>query len=436
MAYETAASIAEGLEADITSGTLLPGDRLVPVRQLAAQLHVSPATVASAYRRLRERGIVTGRGRQGSIVASSVQPLLTQVVPVPEGIIDALRGSPDPRLLPELGPAFAVATAQPQAHYGDGLVDPTLATAAREIFGRDGVPADHIVVTSGAMDAVERVISAQGLRRGSRIGVEDPGHVPVHQLVRSAGMELVPLAIDQEGLTPAALRAALTAGLDALIVTPRCQNPTGAAFSRDRATTLSAMLEPHPDLVLIQDDHAGMVSGVDYHGLTPPGERHATVRSLGKSFGPDLRLALVAADTYTHDRMSVAISNGPGWVSHLLQRAAAHLLTDEDTVVIVANAAQSYRDRRQRLIDRLDAHDVIAHGTSGLNVWIPTLDEQLAVEAARGAGFAIRAADTYRIRSGPAVRVTVSNLDNNHIDALVEALAASRLPQTAHSLPM
>jgi DNA-binding transcriptional MocR family regulator len=273
------------------------------------------------------------------------------------------------------------------------------------------------------MDAVERVIAAQGFRVGDRLGVEDPGHVPVHQLARSIGLELVPIEVDEEGVTPAGLAAALRRGVSAVVVTPRAQNPTGAALTPDRASALNEVLASRPEVAVIQDDHAGPVAGVAYAGITPPGPRWATIRSLSKSLGPDLRVALVAGDARTVDRVEAALTNGPGWVRRILQRTAAHLLRDQPTAKLVEAAAESYRQRRRQLIEALGARGVAATGRSGVNVWIPVRDEQAAVEAARSAGYAIRAGDPYRLSSTPAVRVSISGLDRNQIDELAAAIA-------------
>ena len=429
----TATSIRDRIEADINAGVRRPGERLPPVRTLATELNVSPNTVAAAYKQLRGRGAVTGRGRQGTIVAPLSRPTFSQLTPVPDGVIDALRGSPDPRLLPELAPAFAAATNGLEVGYGEQLVDDGFAATARDMFERDGVGASNLTVTSGAMDAIEKILSANDLRPGDRVGVEDPGHIPVHQLVRARGLQLVPLAIDSEGIMPDSLSKAFEQNLAALIVTPRAQNPTGAALTQQRAAELSNVLSNQPDTLLIQDDHAGAISGADWIPLTPPGDRHAIIRSLGKSLGPDLRISVTVGDATTVDRVSVAISNGPGWVSHILQRAAAHLLTDKATVKLVAKAEQSYADRRTRLISALAAYGVDASGPSGINVWIPANDEQAIVEAARSGGFAIRAADSYRIESRPAVRVTIANLSREQIDSLASVIATAS--KRNHSSP-
>jgi len=429
----TATSIRLQIEAEVNAGDRLPGGRLPSVRALATELGVSPNTVAAAYKQLRDRGVVIGRGRQGTVVAPLTRPTLSQLTSVPAGAIDALRGSPDPTLLPDLGPAFATATTGAEVKYGDRLLDDSFADAARAMFTDDGIDATHLTATSGAMDAIEKILRANDLRPGDRVGVEDPGHIPVHQLVRAAGLELVPLAIDEHGIRPEALRSAIDQNLAALIVTPRAHNPTGAALTEKRANELSDVIADQTDLLLIHDDHAGAISGAGWFSVVAPGPRHATIRSLGKSLGPDLRISVTVGDAVTVDRVALAISNGAGWVSHLLQRAAAYLLTNAVAMTLVAEAERSYADRRERLISALAEQGIAASGVSGINVWIPTSDEQAMVEAARAAGFAIRAADAYRIESAPAVRVTIANLTEAQIDQLAATIAAVK--GTGHYSP-
>ncbi len=426
MVRPSARQIALDIENAIISGRLEPGRRLAPVRELAIELGASPTTVAAAYRKLRERGLVTGRGRQGTRVAPLPLRRAALEHRVPAGLVDATNGSPDPNLLPALAPALTAAATQPQPLYGTDQMVAELLEVAREQFESDGIDADEITVTSGAMDAVERVLRAQDLRTGDRVGVEDPGHIPVHQLVRSAGLEPVPLPVDVAGITPPGLETALRRGLAAIIVTPRAQNPTGAAFTGERVADLNAILAGHPEVLVVQDDHAGPIAGTPWIDLRPPGARWATIRSVGKSFGPDLRLALVAGDERTIDRCTVDIANGPGWVSHLLQRTAARLLTDPGVIEAVGAATEIYRQRREGMITALARRGVAASGPSGLNVWVPTPDEQAAVEAARLAGYAIRAAAPWRIVAPPAVRITISTLGEADIESLADALAPAR----------
>lgn len=426
MPRTSARRISLDIEDAIISGRLQPGSRLTPVREMAVKLGVSPTTVSAAYRRLRERGLVTGRGRQGTRVAPLPQRGSALEHPLPVGLVDAAGGSPDPDLLPPLAPALTAAGHRHRPLYGTGQIIDELAAVAREQFSSDGVDSGEITVTSGAMDAVERVLRAQFLRTGDRVGVEDPGHVPVHQLVRSAGLEAVPIPVDDKGITTGGLRSALSRDLRALIVTPRAQNPTGAAFTPERATALSRILAGHPTVAVIQDDHAGPISGTPWVGLDPPGPRWATIRSVGKSYGPDLRLALLAGDTLTVNRCTADMANGPGWVSHILQQATAHLLTDPGCAETVRVATETYRRRREGMIAALARRGVASTGPSGLNVWVPTPDEQAAVEAVRAVGYAVTAASPWRIVSPPAVRITISTLTPDDMERIADALAPSR----------
>lgn len=65
--------IREGITARIASGELHVGTRLPPVRSLAEQLGVAPGTVARAYKELEAAGVVTTRGRAGTVVSGGVE---------------------------------------------------------------------------------------------------------------------------------------------------------------------------------------------------------------------------------------------------------------------------------------------------------------------------------------------------------------------------
>ncbi|KAB1103364.1 GntR family transcriptional regulator, partial [Micromonospora aurantiaca] len=68
IAGSTSAAISASVESGIRTGGLAPGDALPAVRALAAELDVSPATVAKAYQELRQRGLVATAGRHGTRV--------------------------------------------------------------------------------------------------------------------------------------------------------------------------------------------------------------------------------------------------------------------------------------------------------------------------------------------------------------------------------
>lgn len=418
----SAAALVKAIERRIALGELGPGDRLPSVRSVSDQLGIGHNTVASAYRQLRERGAVVGRGRQGTTVAD--RPLVTPVLsaPVPDGVTDAMTGNPDPALLPAIAAHVADATGDVRrVRYGGAAVHPDLATEAARALAADAVPVQHITVVSGAMDAVERLLTLH-TRPGDAVAVEDPGYPAVHQVVTGLGLDVVPVSVDPRGPDPASLAQALQRGVQAVVITPRAQNPTGAALDLQRSAALDEVLAGHPDVLVVLDDHAGPVAGTDFVGLAYDRPRWAVVRSVAKSLGPDLRVALLAGDADTVARVEARLQLGPGWVSHILQRTVAGLLADPAAAESAAAARASYARRRARLATRLEAAGVATWSASGLNVWIPVDSEPTVIAAMRDRGWAIRAGEGFRITSAPAVRITIAGLDERQIDAIADDL--------------
>ena len=169
-----AEAIAASVEEGIARGALAPGAALPPIRGLAQQLGVNPNTVAAAYRLLRDRGAVESSGRRGTRVRDrpATTPRSLRGLAVPPDVRDLSTGNPNPALLPVI--AAAPARPGPVVLYGHPPIAPALAEHATAELVADGVPADHLAVTSGALDGIERVLSAH-LRPGDRVAVEDPG---------------------------------------------------------------------------------------------------------------------------------------------------------------------------------------------------------------------------------------------------------------------
>ncbi|WP_189168272.1 aminotransferase class I/II-fold pyridoxal phosphate-dependent enzyme [Pilimelia anulata] len=421
---DNAATIAAGIEAGIRAGALPPGTALPPVRGLAGQLGVAAGTVARAYTDLRRRGVLETAGRHGTRVRPR-PPIAaaTPAAPAPAGPGDHAAGEPDPALLPDLRPALAALAADPRpATYGTAGPLPGLLAAARERLAADGVPADHLTVTAGALDAIDRLLSAH-LRPGDRVAVEDPGWGNVHDLIAALGLTAVPLPVDDDGPTVAGLRQALGARPGAVVVTSRAHNPTGAALTAARSAALRELLGAHPDVLAIEDDHSAELSGVPLHPLAGSTRSWAYVRSTAKPYGPDLRLAVVAGDAATVGRVAGRMRLGAGWVSTLLQRLVLHLWTDPAATARVAAARAAYADRRDLLRAALADRGLTAHGRTGLNLWLPVADEAHAVTVLRERGYHVAAGSRYRLGAPPGVRVTISTLTAAATPALADALA-------------
>jgi len=416
------------VETAVRSGTVLPGETLPPVRSLAADLDVSPGTVASAYKLLRQRGVVLTAGRHGTKIRGR-PPLgarAAKQLPVPPGVTDLAAGGPDPRLLPAFGPRLARIKPDPAGYERAGAL-PELLEIARRRLGADGVPTEGLTVSNGALDGIERVLTAH-LAAGDPVAVEDPGWGNLLDLIAALGLRPVPVPVDDSGPSEAGLRAALDAGARALVVTSRAHNPTGAALTAERATLLRDVLRDRPDLLVIEDDHAAELSDTPLATLAGVTRSWAFVRSASKPYGPDLRLAVLAGDETTVARVDGRMRMGPGWVSTVLQHLAVELWRDQAVADLVHRARDSYAERRDGLVAALAERGVPACGRTGINVWVPVADETAAVARLRDAGWAVSPGAIYRLASPPAVRITISLLDPAGVAPLADALAAAERP--------
>ena len=116
------------------------------------------------------------------------------------------------------------------------------------------------------------------------------------------------------------------------------------------------MLARHPHVLVIEDDHFWALSAAAYHRITPAEmPRWALVRSVAKFLGPDLRVALVAADEETADRLHARLGPATTWVSHLLQHAVAGMLADPRIERLRDRARDAYAERAALLVDALRA---------------------------------------------------------------------------------
>lgn len=426
----SASEIAASVESAVRDGRIRPGEQLPTIRALAGHLELSPMTVASAYRELRRRGILTTAGRRGTRVAARPPlPVRTRVY-VPAGARDLATGNPDPELLPPLTEVLGRIDASPRRMLDEGKL-PALVELAAAQLRADGIPAAGIAVVSGALDGIERVLDAH-LGFGDKVAVEDPGFVRAFDLLRPLGLELEPVGLDERGPRPVDLERALARGARAAIITPRAQNPTGAALDEHRAAELREVLAAYPSVLVIEDDHAAGVAGTP--ALTLADARRsswAIVRSVSKSLGPDLRLAVLAGDETTVGRVEGRQLLGTGWVSRILQQLVAALWSDPKTLERLAGAEAAYTERREALLAALERRGVEAYSRSGLNVYVPVAEETAVAASLLDRGWAVTALDRWRLESPPGIRVTIATLHPDEADRLADDIVFSLTARTS-----
>ena len=424
----------------VTEGVLAPGDRLPTVREIAADLGVSPATVSAAWQALARAGVVVSRGRAGSFVQASRRDWLTRRVqglsgPVDEGRLDLSSGTPDPALLPTLGEAFARVSLRADAgRYHDLPVLPELAAVLTESWPSR---TETITVVDGALDGISRVLE-QVVRFGDRVAVESPGFPYFFDLLDALGAEAVPLDLDDEGVVPASLTRALAQHPSAVILQPRAQNPTGASMTTRRAQQLAGAVRAARGgerVVIVEDDHSALIAmapEVTLGRWLPDQVVH--VRSFSKSHGPDLRIAALGGPAALVERLIARRMLGPGWTSRLLQAALLDMLTRVEAVEQVRVARRAYRDRQEELVGALRRRGIALLPPDGINLWLPVADERAAHVRLAAAGIVVAAGGPFVVHKPSAsddapqayVRVTAGLIARGGAAVAAELAAASR----------
>ena len=434
IAGATAAAIARSIEQGLHRGRTGPGDPLPTVRDLAEGLKVSPATVAAAYKVLRHRGLISGHGRRGTLVARRAPTPLSSSAsrePAATGVIDLTTGNPDPALLPPLAPALGAVSPEPRLYGAPQHIRPLVTFAAGE-FEADGIDSRFVTVVSGALDGIERILR-EHLRPGDHVAVEDPAFPGLLDLLKASAFLVIPFGLDDEGPLPQEVDAALRRRCHAIVITPRAQNPTGAAMTERRARELQRILRRYPEVVLIENDYAGPISGAPPMTLTGGAERWTVIRSTSKFLGPDLRVAVMAGDELTVSRVQGRQSLGARWVSGILQQLALAMWSDPSSGRRLARAADIYAQRRTALLDALASRGIEARGRSGLNVWVPVREESVVTHALADRGWAVAAGERFRVASPPAVRVTIATLASPDTERFADAVADVMRPSSRGS---
>ncbi|MCU1374851.1 MAG: putative transcriptional regulator (GntR-family) [Actinomycetia bacterium] len=423
----SARGIAAGVSRLVRSGAAKEGERLPTVREVASALGVSPTTVSEAWQALTAAGAIEPRGRSGTFVRAQPHPhgplRYRRITESPGHYrLDLSTGTPDPALLPDLKRALSkLGRKDLTTNYLDDPVVPELdgVLRARWPFSPEG-----LTVVDGCLDALDRVSSVV-VGFGDRVLVEATTFPPLLDLLEDLGAEVIPVAIDEEGLVPSSLEAGLTHDPVALFVQPRSHNPSGIVLTERRAKKLVPLLRGKATMI-VEDDHAGDVSCaplVSFGRHFP--ERTVHISGFSKSHGPDLRLAAVGGAGAVVESVVSRRRLGAGWSSRILQRVLATMLSEPQHTG-VAEAREVYAARRAAMASALLERGVDTGGSDGFYLWVPVRDEQSALVALASQGIGASPGTPFEAQPPGVdhIRVTVG-LVTDDADGLADALVAA-----------
>lgn len=454
------AQLEDAICAAIDNGGLPPGTRLPASRVLAEALHVSRGVVSEAYAQLAAEGWIevrhgaapvvravpaAGLGRRDANGTRGKSPGPGDARGVAAGGRVAEGGGVGP-LVPRLDltatapdlsafPRRAWATALRRAlaelpdaalDYGDPRGDDELRGELAAYLVRvrgTAARADDLAITSGYTQGLWLTCRALRRRGATRVAVEDPSLDDSWGTIRSAGLEVVGVPVDGDGIDPARLDA------DAVLVTPAHQFPTGAVLSPERRRALLAW-----GGIVIEDDYDSEYR----YDRAPVGtlqrlapDRVVYLGTASKTLAPALRLGWVLAPpdlaaAIAAERWAVD-SGGPA----ITARAYARLLAGGEVDRHLRRTRREYRARRDELVAALQALpgcavDGVAAGLHLLLRLPPGTDEDAVVARLAAKRIRVNGLNTYRLApraDDPALVLGYGRLQRPAIAGTVSALA-------------
>ena len=396
--------LAEALKRAVDRGEIPLGTVLPPERALARSLSVSRATVVAAYDRLKSEGWLDsrqgsgtwvrrpsdGRDRGGLDAVATAKLFLSDdgheqrsgpgepafdADEVIELSVAAVAGSPTVnRLIGSLTPTEIAETTAHHGYLPQGLR--ALREAVAHRFTTTGLPtgADHVVITTGAHQAIS-LVARQTLKEGDTVLVESPTFPGALDVFGRFGARIVPLPVDRHGVRTEVLPDLFERAEPRLIyVSPHFHNPTGAVLPLERRRQLGE-LAAAAGTVVIEDLAMSdvVLDDVDLPPsiacLTPQAAVH-TIGSTAKLFWAGLRIGWVRSPDDWAVRMlatKTVADLGSPLISQLL---AVKMLEHLDQVQ--AERRAELVPRRDLLCDLLATHLpdwTWERPAGGLSVW-------------------------------------------------------------------
>jgi GntR family transcriptional regulator / MocR family aminotransferase len=422
----------------IRRGRLPRGTPLPATRRLAAELGISRGVVIEAYQQLIAEGYLTSRAGGYTRVAIGPEP------PVEPTRVDSPRppeidfspcladGSMFPRsswlrsmkrVLNEADIGYISGRGAPRLHEA-------LAAYLNRVRGTSARPND-IVICNGYAQGISLVVAVLAKLGARRLAVEDPSAdddaVPV---ARAAGLELVGVPVDEDGVSVEALDGL---DADALVLTPSHQWPTGAVLSAPARAAAVRWARARGALIVEDDydaeyryDRAPLGA---LHGLAP--DRVIYAGTASKTLAPGLRLGWLIVPPHLVDHVAEAKTLADRGSPVLDQLAFADFLDRGEFDRHLRRMRPVYQRRRDALLAALRSRlpdfqpAGIAAGLHLVAYLPPGVDEEPLIAAAARRGVAIYGLAPYRLshEGRPALIFGYATLDEATLERGVTLLA-------------
>ncbi len=248
--------------------------------------------------------------------------------------------------------------------YGSGQGDPDLRERICTVMALEGIAAhpDDVIVTTGSQQALD-LVTRIFLDPGDVVLAEAPSYVGALQTFQSYQAEVVHVPMDQDGLVPEALSAAIAACAAAgrrmkfLYPIPNFHNPAGLSMSAARRAEVLSVCR-RAGLLVVEDNPYGLLGfeGEPARALrADDGDGVIYLGSFSKTFAPGLRVGWAVAPHGVRDKLVLAAEATMLCPSSFAQLAVSTYLGTAPWQEQIKIFRELYRERRDAMLDALAA---------------------------------------------------------------------------------
>ena len=358
-------AIADAMADAIKFGTLRPGEKLPPHRDLAWRLKVTVGTITRAYKEAEIRGLLAGEVGRGSYVrGGSGTAAIPRSDSGPADLVDLSHSIPPPVITAaEFDAALAHVMREPERL---SLLDytPPEGYARHRQMGsrwltRCGITvsdADVVVCAGAHMGLIATMPDI--IESGEAIMAENLNYPSLKPSMKSLGIGTIALEMDEHGLLPPAFeQAARNGDSRVLYLVPTLQNPTTHTMPRERREAIVDIARRY-NITIVEDDIFRLlddrVQPPSFYNLAP--ERTFYITSLSKALAPGLRVGFVATPPGRARMLRVNQQVANGRAVGMTAEMARYWLETDIADSVISRVIAEFKIRRQVFFEVFKGH--------------------------------------------------------------------------------
>lgn len=436
----------------IVNGTLLPDEKLPPIRSLSERLGVNNVTVINAYKTLESNGYAYSKAGSGTFVRSSQSLPPSMIIgaqttgvtyPEKECLIDFSTSTPNDELFPigdfkdvlnqvldrDGGKAFSYQ--EPQGYY-------PLREALQSYFKDNGISSsrEDIHIISGAQQGID-IAAKTTVGFNDTIVIESPTYAGAIAVFRSRGANIVEIPMEEDGINTEELEQVLkNTRVKLIYVMTSYQNPTGVSYSEDKKLQLLYLAQKY-DTYILEDDYLSELSFSNISTMPikalDGADRVIYIKSFSKIFMPGLRLGAVIAPAALRKGMLSSKQTTDISSSSLMQRAFDLYLRKKRWHSHIRYMQEAYKDRYEAMKEALKEEFSEAEymdPKGGIHMWVKTpVDSSILGASARSMGVVIAPGSVFYVdeRKSNYFRLSFAAEDKQSIEKGIRLLKEAYL---------